>query len=253
MLRFIWVIIMRIGSIIHFVPKMRKYAKHPEIYSEEDCLELAKIMIRKVAKTSHISTTVYGTEHLPASGGYVLISNHQSKFDALGIIEAHPTPCRVLMDLKRSKMFLANEFVSLVRGKRLDRSNIRQQVACFREISQEVSEGKVYLIFPEGGYTKDQTNVMHTFHAGCFRAAIKSECPIVPVALIDSYKTYGKNSLRHVNVQVHFLPPITYDTYHAMTSAEIANMVQAQIGEKILEVTGQAAIPQISDDAIPMP
>ena len=51
MFRFYYTIVMRIGSIIHFVPKMRKYAKHPEIYSEEDCHELAKIMIAKVAKT----------------------------------------------------------------------------------------------------------------------------------------------------------------------------------------------------------
>ena len=36
MFRFYYTIVMRIGSIIHFVPKMRKYAKHPEKYSEED-------------------------------------------------------------------------------------------------------------------------------------------------------------------------------------------------------------------------
>ena len=248
MLRFIYVIIMRIFSIMYFVPQMRKYAKHPEIYSEEDCLSLAKIMIRKVAKTSRIKTTVYGTENLPASGGYVLFSNHQSKFDALGIIEAHPTPCRVLMDLKRSKMFLANEFVSLVRGKRLDKADIRQQVVCFREISQEIKEGKVYLIFPEGGYTKDQTNQLHVFHPGCFRAAVKAQCPIVPVALIDSYKTFGRNSLRRVEVQVHFLPPIMPETYAHMATAEIATVVQNQIVDQISKVTGkQISIPVPAD------
>ena len=33
MFRFYYTIVMRIGSIIWFVPKMRKYAKHPERYS----------------------------------------------------------------------------------------------------------------------------------------------------------------------------------------------------------------------------
>lgn len=243
MLRFIYVIIMRIFSIMYFVPKMRKYAKHSETYSEEDCLELAKIMIRKVAKTSRIKTSVYGLENLPATGGYVLFSNHQSKFDALGIIETLPKPCRVLMDLKRSKMFLANEFVSLVRGKRLDKSNIRQQVGCFREITEEVKAGCIYLIFPEGGYAKKQTNLMHTFHAGCFRCAVKANAPIVPVALVDSYKTYGKNSLRRVEVQIHFLPPMMPETYHSMTTADIAHMLETQIAQCINNVTGEDVTP----------
>ncbi len=243
MLRLIYVVIMRIGSIIHFVPKMRKYARHPERYTEEDCHELAGIMIRKVAKTSRITTSVYGTEHLPAEGGFILFSNHQSKFDALGIMEALPRPCRVLMDLKRSKMPLANEYVALVRGKRLDRANIRQQVNCFREITEEVMDGKVYLIFPEGGYVKGQTNVMGTFHGGCFRTVTRAHAPIVPVALVDFWRTFGRNSLKKVHVAVHFLPPIPYETYEHMSSGAIARMVQEEIGKKLSEVTGEAVMP----------
>ncbi len=250
MLRFIYVIIMRIGSIIHFVPKMKKYAKHPERYSEEDCHELAGIMIRKVAKTSRITTRVCGLENLPREGGYILFSNHQSKFDALGIMEGHPKPCRVLMDLQRSKMPLANEYVALVRGKRLDKANIRQQVTCFKEISEEVSAGKVYLIFPEAGYVKGQTNQMHAFHSGCFRTAVRAKCPVVPVALVDSYKTFGRNSLRRVEVQIYFLPPIPYETYQGMTTAQLTAMTQKTIADKIAEVTGESVLPRENDDVL---
>ncbi|MBQ9779900.1 MAG: 1-acyl-sn-glycerol-3-phosphate acyltransferase [Clostridia bacterium] len=250
MLRLIYVIIMRIGSIMYFVPKMRKYARHPEIYTEEDCHELAKVMIRKVAKTARITTKVYDAENLPSEGGFVLFSNHQSKFDALGIMEALPRPCRVLMDLKRSKMPLANEYVALVRGKRLDKSNIRQQVTCFREISEEVADGKVYLVFPEGGYVKGQTNRMGVFHGGCFRTAVRAKAPIVPVALVDLYKTFGRNSLRKVSCQVYFLPAIPYEEYQHMTSAALAGRVQADIAQKIREVTGEDVMPASSDTGV---
>ncbi len=248
MLRLIYVIIMRIGSIIHFVPKMRKYARHPERYSEEDCHELAKVMIRKVAKTARIQATVYGTEHLPAEGGYVLFSNHQSKFDALSITEAMDRPCRVLMDLKRSKMPLANEYVALVRGKRLDRNNLRQQVTCFREITEEVASGKIYLIFPEGGYVKHQTNVMQEFHGGSFRTAMKAQVPVVPVALVDFYKTFGRNSLKRVATEVHFLPPILPEEYQGLTTLALARTVQGKIGQKIKEATGEDAHPVSSEE-----
>ena len=243
MLRLIYVIIMRIGSIIYFVPKMKKYARYPEIYSDEDCHQLARIMIRKVHKTARVHVSVHGTEHLPAEGGFILFSNHQGKSDALGIMEALPRPCRVLMDLKRSKMPLANEFVALVKGKRLDKENLRQQVVSFREISEEVSDGKVYLIFPEGGYTKHQTNRMNPFHGGCFRSAVKAKAPIVPVVLVDFWKIYGHTSLKKVNTELYFLTPIPYEEYRGMSTMLLSRMVQERIGEKLKEVTGQDAMP----------
>ena len=238
MFRFYYTIVMRIGSIIWFVPKMRKYAKHPERYSEEDCHELCKVMIAKVAKTARATTSYYGLENLPAEGGYIMYANHQGKYDALGIMWGHPRPCRVLMNLQRSKMPIANEYVSLVRGKRLDHTDLRQQVRCISEIAEEVKEGKVYLIFPEGGYRKGQDNYMNQFRSGCIRSAIKSERPIVPVALIDSFKPFGIKGMKAVHTQVHFLPPIPYEEFGHLTSAEIAHMLQDRIAAHMESVLG---------------
>lgn len=238
MFRFYYTIVMRIGSIIHFVPKMRKYAKHPERYSEEDCHELCKIMIAKVAKTARVTTSYYGLENLPQDGGYIMYANHQGKYDALGIMWGHPHPCRVLMNLQRSKMPIANEFISLVRGKRLDHTDLRQQVRCINEIGEEVKAGKVYLIFPEGGYRKEQDNYMNQFRSGCIRSSIKSGRPIVPVALIDSYKPFGIKGLKAVHTQVHFLPPIPHEEFGHLTSAEIAHLLQDRIAAHMESVLG---------------
>lgn len=46
----------------------------------------------------------------------------------------------------------------------------------------------------------------YTFQIRIF-CSVKSKTPIVPVALIDSYKVFGVNSLKKVNTQVHFLEP----------------------------------------------
>ena len=238
MFRFYYTIVMRIGSIIWFVPKMRKYAKHPETYSEEDCHELCKVMIAKVAKTAKATTSYYGLENLPEEGGYIMYANHQGKYDALGIMWGHPRPCRVLMNLQRSKMPIANEYIALVRGKRIDHTNLRQQVKCIQEIGEEVKEGKVYLIFPEGGYRKDQDNYMNQFRSGCIRSALKSERPIIPVALIDSFKPFGIKGLKAVHTQVHFLPPIPYEEYRDLPPAEISRMLQNRIAAQMESVLG---------------
>jgi 1-acyl-sn-glycerol-3-phosphate acyltransferase len=238
MFRFYYTIVMRIHSIIWFVPKMRKYAKHPEKYSEEDCQELCNVMIDKVAKTARATTSYYGLENLPEDGGYILYSNHQGKYDALGIMRGHPRPCRVLMNLRRSKMPIANEYVALVRGKRIDHTDFRQQVRCINEIGEEVKAGKVYLIFPEGGYRKGQDNYMNQFRSGCIRSALKSERPIVPVAIIDSFKPFGIKGLKPVYTQVHFLPPISYEEYGTMTPAAISRLLQARIAAHMESVLG---------------
>lgn len=251
MFRFYYTIVMRIGSIIHFVPKMRKYAKHPEIYSEEDCHALAKVMIAKVAKTARATTSYYGLENLPTDGGYIMYANHQGKYDALGVMGGHPRPCRVLMNLKRSKMPIANEYVSLVRGKRIDHTDLRQQVQCIGEIGEEVREGKIYLIFPEGGYRKrGQDNHMNQFRTGCVRAAVRSGRPIVPVALIDSYKPFGIKGLKPVHTQVHFLPPIPHEEFSQLTPAAISRLLQSRIAAHMESVLGYSVWQENAPDEV---
>lgn len=233
MLRFYYVIIVCIGFIIYYVPKMHYYTAHRDKYSDRDCYLLAQKMMRIVAKMARVSTDVYGTENLPREGGYTMFSNHQGKYDALGIMNGHERNCKVLMDMHRSKMPIADSFISLICGTRLDRSNIRQQVQCIHEIADEVKNGEIYLIFPEGGYAKDQTNEMGIFRTGCFKAATLSQCPVVPVAIVDSYKPFGVNSLKKVKTKVYFLPPIAYEEFENMSYGELCRMVQGRIKDQI--------------------
>ena len=104
-----------------------------------------------------------------------------------------------------------------------------------KEITREVREdGKAFLIFPEGGYS-DNHNKVCTFKGGSFKSAMKANAPIVPVAIIDSYKVYGMPGLAPVKTQVHFLPPLLYDEYKDMSSQEVATEVQNRIQKTILE------------------
>ncbi len=234
MLRFYYVIAMRIFSIMYFVPKMAYYARHPEKYSEQKCYELAQNVVGKVVKTSRVKTEYIGVENLPEESGYMMVANHQGKYDALGIIAGHDKPCTVLMDKERSEMFIAKQFVDLLKGQRIEKGNPRQQIRTLHNIAREVDEGRNYLIFPEGGYEdKKRDNSLEEFRYGCFMSAVKSKCPIVPVALVDSYKPFGLNSLRKVHTKVIYLPPITYEEYSHLKMSEICELVKQKIQEEI--------------------
>ncbi len=238
MLRFYFVIIISLPFILFYLCKAGYIEKHTDSYTEEDRYKVAKSAVAILKRNGFIHTDVYGTENLPSQGGYVMYANHQGKYDALGIISGHPTPCTVMIDDKRSHPIVTTQFISLLNGIRLDKTDMRKQFKTIMDVIAQVKSGRRIIIFPEGGYYRNR-NQVHEFLPGAFKCSIKSKTPIIPVALIDSYKPFELNSLKPVKTQVHFLAPIFYDEYKEMTSKEIADLTRSRIMETISRVCGQ--------------
>lgn len=229
MLRFIYVIIMNLFRAPYIIPKMRKESMHPELYSEEERYNLCRHVIRLMKCSGKIHTRAFGLENLPKEGGYIMYPNHQGKYDALGIIHTHRQPCSIVMDKKKSNTVLVKEFMDLLQGKRLEKDNVRQAIVIMNEIADDVAKGKRYILFPEGGYEFNNKNNVTSFKAGSFKSALKAKAPVVPVALIDSYKVFNNFSWRKVTTQVHYLEPLYYDEYCNMKTSEIALLVEQRI------------------------
>ena len=240
MLRFVYTIILNIFKIFYYAPKMSHYAKHPEKYSAEQKYALAQRLIKMIQKTGRITTEVYGKENLPAEGGYIMFANHQGRYDALGILSGHERPCSFLIKKSRANQFLAKQFFDMMEGVSIDNDSIKDQMRALKELATRVNEGKPFLVFPEGIYEKNQGNRLLEFKQGCFLAAIKAKCPIVPVTIVDSYKVYGINSLKPVKSKVIFGEPIEYESYKDMHSKELSDMVKGIIAAEIEKQTKEA-------------
>lgn len=229
MLRFIYVILMNLFRAPYIIPKMRKEADHPETYSVEERYRLARHVVYLMKKSGKVTTETYGEENLPKDTGYVMCPNHQGKYDALGIIWAHKEPCSLVMDEAKSHMVLVSEFVDLVEGKRLRKDNVRQALRIINEVAEDVKKGKRYILFPEGGYEFNNRNKVCNFKAGSFKSAMKAKVPIVPVALVDSYRVFNSFYLWPVTTQVRFLKPLYYDDYKDLKTKDIAELVKQRI------------------------
>ena len=238
MLRFIQVIVCNLPRF-YMIPKMAYKAKHAERYSEEECYAYAKLAIRRMMRAGHITTKKYGMENLPAEGGYIMFPNHQGKYDALGIMYAHEKPCSVVIDDAKSHGILVKQFIDLVHGKRMVKEDLKQSIKIIKELAEDTKNGRRFIIFPEGGYYRNH-NTVGTFKPGSFKSAVKAKVPIVPVALIDSYKAFEEWSLRPVETQVHFLKSISYEEYKDMTTVQIADMVRDRIVNAINKVLSPA-------------
>lgn len=245
MIRFFYIIVVSIPLIIYYLWKCNYVVKHFENYTEEDRYSIARRMVNLIKKKGHISTDVYGIDNLPKEGGYVMYPNHQGKYDALGVIYAHDEPLTFVIDEKKSKVILTNEFTKLLEGSRLDKTDIKSQVKTILEITEKVKSGKRVLIFPEGSYENNGNTVLD-FKAGAFKCSVKSQTPIVPVALIDSYKAFGTNSIGKVKTQVHFLEPIYFQDYKDLSTSQIAELVRSRIIIAIEKATSDA---QVTNDA----
>lgn len=235
MLRFVFVCVVSLHCVFFYLLKAAYVERHAVKYDEARRYKIAQHIVSVVKYNGFIRTKAYGMDNLPESGGYVMYANHQGKYDSLGIIGVHQKPCTVMMDAERSKLPIANQFVRLLKGARLDKSNMNTQLKTILNVIAEVKAGRRYIIFPEGGYCHNRNHV-HEFLPGAFKCAMKAKRPIVPVALIDSYKPFELNSLKPVTTQVHFLEPLYYEDYKDLSTREVAELVRTRIINRINKV-----------------
>lgn len=228
MVRFWFVIIVSLPFILYYLGKGAYIERHDSNYTELDRYKVAQRVIRVMQRNGFISTDVFGTENLPKEGGYVMYSNHQGKYDALGIMYGHKKPCTIMMDEKRSHIVIVDQFMTLIKGCRIDKKSIPSQVNAIKKVETEVKKGRKYIVFPEGGYFHNR-NAVKEFMPGAFKCAVRAKCPIVPVLLVDSYKPFEMNYLHPVKTQVHYLPAIYPEEYAGMTTSEISAMVRGRI------------------------
>lgn len=237
MLRLCYVILVSLPFVLYYIAKANYIERHDEDFSEERRYKMAQRCISIMMHKGRIETESFGQEYLPEEGGYVMYSNHQGKYDTLGIMASHPKPCTIVMDAYRSKLPIVDPFIDLVKGSRLDKTDMKSQMKTILKIAEEVKNGRRYIVFPEGGYDHNR-NDLQEFLPGSFKCATKSRAPIVPVAIIDSYKPFGLNSLRKVKTQVHFLPPIFFEEYSKLTTPQIAQLVKSRIAAVMEEYIG---------------
>lgn len=236
MFRFFYVILLNCWRAFYVIPTMRYKANRPARYTLEERYDYAKWVVHTMQRSGKVTTKACGLENLPKKSGYVLYSNHQGKYDALGIVDAHERPLSIVMDEARSHVMLTAQFLDLLESKRLVLDDMRQGLKIMKEIARELKEDhKNFLIFPEGGYTENR-NMVCEFKGGSFKCAQKAKAPIVPVAIINSWKVFGEKGIHlgAIETEVHFLPPLYYSEYMNMNTNEIASTVKTRIQQAIL-------------------
>lgn len=231
-------ILMMVLRNIYLVPfmwiKLCYHAAHTDKYTDYEQFLLLRYITRRANKGGNVEISVSGEENVPKEDGFIYFPNHQGLYDVLAMLEASPKPFAAVPKKEVKDIQFLKQVLACMKTYTLDREDVRQAMKVIANVSKEVMEGRNYLIFPEGTRSK-KGNVTLEFKAGSFKAATKAKCPIVPVALVDSFRPFDTNTISPVKVQVHFLKPLYYEDYKDMKTKEIAAYVKEKIDEKIAE------------------
>ena len=124
-----------------------------------------------------------GTEHIPTQGPALLICNHVGFADALVISAGCPRPVRFIME---ASIFRIPVLSAIFRGMKAipvapAKEDAEVYERAFQIVAQELRDGQLVCIFPEGRLTSD--GEIDEFRAGMMRILKETPVPVVPMAL----------------------------------------------------------------------
>ncbi len=125
-----------------------------------------------------------GQQHIPATGGVIIVANHNSEIDP-------PLMAHFVWDAKRSPRFLAKAslFKAPIIGWALSSAaqipvyrQSRDASKAYEAAVQAVHRGECVVIYPEGTTTKDPDGWPMVGKTGAARIALATGAPVIPVA-----------------------------------------------------------------------
>lgn len=210
------------------------YAANADKYTDEELMKIAREIVIRANEGGNVSISTHGRENLPEKDGFIMYPNHQGMYDMLALVDASQRQVSAVAKIEVAKVPGLKQIMQCLRGLYMDRDDVRQSMGIIKKVTEEVLKGRNYIIFAEGTRSK-MGNKLLDFKGGSFKAATKAKCPIVPVALIDSFKPFDTGTTEPVTVQVHFLEPMYYDEYKDLKTSQIAEIVKSRIEAKIAE------------------
>ena len=166
-------------------------------------------------------------KYVPATGGALILSNHQSNFDPV----LFGLACdRRLNYLARQTLFRFPPFRWLINS--LDAIPIDREgsgLSGLKETLRRLKRGEIVLIFPEGTRTRD--GQVSPLKPGFCALAKRAGVPLVPAAIDGAYDAWPRGQPLPTLSVIHivFGEPMLPDEVQGLTDAQLVAEVQQRI------------------------
>ena len=178
------------------------------------------------AKVSYI-----GFEKIPKDVPVLYVANHESFFDVLLTLTKLPGKICFVAKKNFQKVPIFAQALELYNVLFIDRDDIKQGLKTILQAIENVKSGMSVFIFPEG--TRSRDGRMNEFKEGSMKIAVKSGCPIVPIAISGSAQVWEHHfpKLEPAKVTVEILDPIIPSDYDAREQKHLGKLCKERIEE----------------------
>lgn len=208
-----------------------KISKKTEDYQ---CLRMVQRAFKLMLKIAGTKITVIGEENIPDEA-VLFIGNHRSYFD---ILLTYSRCKRLTGYVAKKEMLrypLLKDWMKRLYCLFLDRDNPKEGLKTILQAIEYIKQGISICIFPEGTRNDGEELSMLPFHAGSFKIAEKSGCPIIPVSMNNTISIFEKQfpRIRPTHVIIEYGKPIYPEELDRETKKHLASYCQDIIQETI--------------------
>jgi len=166
-----------------------------------------------LCRANFTSVKVRGRELVRPGQSYIIMSNHQSHFDALAFYGHWGKQFRWVMKQELRRVPGLGPACEAIGHIYIDRSDHEKAIASLAAARRKLEPGVSILFFPEGSRSLDGT--LGRFKKGGFVMAQQMALPILPITITGSQRILPSHSLSllpgKIRIQVH--EPIDISTY----------------------------------------
>jgi 1-acyl-sn-glycerol-3-phosphate acyltransferase len=195
---------------------------------------LIKNVLWIVLLFSHVQVKILGQEKIPAKTRYLFVSNHLSAFDHLGYFTHRKERVISLGKKEIESFFVAGKWMHKAGFIAIDRSDPIQGLKCILQCIDYIKNDEASIaLAPEG--TRSLDGRLHEFHAGSFKIAAKSLCPIVVCRIANSENVKRNAPWRKTVVTYKILEVLYPPDYEGLTSEALSEKVHEAIAHDLEE------------------
>ena len=169
---------------------------------------IIRLWAKAIVAGAGINLKAENVELIEPGKRYIIVANHYSYFDIPCIFAAIPQPIRFMAKVSLFKIPIFGWAIARAGFIPIDRQNRRTAVKSFDLAAERIRKGNTIVIFPEEGRSRHRE--MKPFQRGGFLLALKSQLPIVPVAVDGTFDVFrvGAKRVTPGTVTVKVTPPI---------------------------------------------
>lgn len=196
-----------------------------------------------------------GAEHIPDSGGFISIVNHNSYLDPLSYAHFQYNAGRAPRFLAKVSLFGKGFVGGMMRrtGQIPVYRESANAIGAFRAAVEAINQGEGVVFYPEGTLTRDPLQWPMDGKTGAARVALLTKAPVVPVAqwganeVVPPYATTNRIRLfPRKTLRVKAGPPLDLAKYYDVEPTtevlrEVTDLFMDAITEQLVEMRGEPA------------